>query len=156
MKSNFEIMGEVDYTVEWIDGTKKDFHFKNTILNNGRRALANALVNNLEGGFNYYITQMVWGDGGTSNGVKRVVEASRNGLFGVTRLSKPVVATINETVSTQAIFTAVIKFDDAVGVTLNEMALQMADGDFYSMATFADLNKTSEMQITFNWKLNII
>ena len=39
---------------------------------------------------------------------------------------------------------------------LNEMALQMANGQLYSMTTFPDLNKTEDMQITFNWRLNFI
>jgi hypothetical protein len=67
-----------------------------------------------------------------------------------------VLANIDNSIPTQAIFTSVIKFDEAVGVTLNEMALQMANSELYSMTTFPDLNKTADMQITFNWRLNFI
>jgi hypothetical protein len=39
---------------------------------------------------------------------------------------------------------------------LNEMALQMANGDLYSMVSFPDLTKTSEMSIIWNWTLSFI
>ena len=68
-------------------------------------------------------------------------------MFGVTRLSKPALSNIDGAMPTQVIFTSVIKYDEVVGVTLNEMALQMANGDLYSMTTFSDLNKTEDMQI---------
>ena len=99
---------------------------------------------------------MLFGDGGTQSGVKKYVNAGREGLFGVTRLSKPVISSIDGSIPTQVILTSVIKFDEIIGVTLNEMALQMADGDLYSMTTFADLNKTEDMQLTLNWKLNFV
>jgi len=65
-------------------------------------------------------------------------------------------ANSDTSVTAQVIFTSVILFSEGVGLTLNEMALQMANGDLFSMTTFPDLNKTSDMQITFNWRLNFI
>jgi hypothetical protein len=53
-------------------------------------------------------------------------------------------------------FTSVIAFDDANGHNLNEMALRMYNGDLYSMATFPDLGKTSNMQITCNWRITML
>jgi hypothetical protein len=103
--------------------------------------------------YEFYIRNMIFGSNGTASGVPKFVEADRNGLFGVTELSKPVIASREVT---QAIFTTVISFDEAVGVTLNEMALQMETADLYSMVTFPDLNKTAQMQITWNWRLNFI
>jgi uncharacterized protein YabE (DUF348 family) len=99
---------------------------------------------------------MLFGNGGTVGGVPRFVHVEQNGLFGLQVLSKPVVSSIDISMPQQAIFTSVIAFDEAVSQTLNEMALQMANNDIFSMATFADLNKTSDMQITYNWKILFI
>jgi len=150
------LVGDVDAIIDWKDGRQETISFKNTVLKNGRKALAKALANQLGDGFKFYVTHMLFGDGGTQGGVKKYVDAGRNGLFGTTRLSKPVIAMIDPTIATQVIFTSVISFDEAVSVTLNEMALQMADGTLYSLTTFADLNKTEDMQITWNWRLNFI
>ena len=99
---------------------------------------------------------MVFGDGGTQAGAKKYVDTSRNGLFGTTRASKPVMSSVDSEIPTQAMFTSVLKFDEANGYALNEMGLQMANDDYYSMVTFPDLNKTSEIQITFNWRLSFV
>ena len=156
LTEQIRLIGDVDYVIDWKDGRQEIGGFKNTVLKQGRKSLAKALANQLSGGFQFYITHMLFGDGGTQGGVKKYVDAGRNGLFGTTRLYKPVIAMIDPTIPTQAIFTAVIAFDEAVSVTLNEMALQMADGNLYSLTTFADLNKTADMQITWNWRLNFI
>jgi hypothetical protein len=148
--------GDVEIIKEWKDGRRELADVRNTILLGGRRALSMGLANAIGGSFQFYITHMIFGDGGTTDGVKKFVNSNRNGLFGVTRVSKPVIANLDNTVPAQVIFTSTIRFDEAVGVTLNEMALQMATGDLYSMTTFPDLNKTEDMQITFNWRLNFI
>ena len=148
--------GDVEIICEWEDGTKKSFEIRNTILKVGRQALAKSLANELGDTYDFYITRMLFGDGGTSGGVKKFVDAGRTGLFGVARLSKPVVSSIDPSVPEQVILTSVIAFDELVGVAINEMALQMANGDLYSLTTFPDLSKTENMQITFNWRLNFI
>lgn len=148
--------GEVEIIVTKKNGSDEQSHVKNTVLLTGRRALAKALANQIGEKFQFNIVRMIFGDGGTNNGVKKFVNAGREGLFGVTRLSKPALANLDTSVPAQIIFTSVIKFDEVVGVTLNEMALQMANGELYSMVTFPDLNKTEDMQITFNWRLNFI
>lgn len=149
--------GAVEIITEFRDGKPKEIlDVHNTILLTGRRALANSLANVIGDSYQYYVTRMLFGDGGTQSGVKKYVNAGREGLFGVTKLSKPAIANISGSIPTQVIFTSVIAFDEIVGVTLNEMALQMANGDFYSMTTFPDLNKTEDMQITFNWRVNFI
>ena len=148
--------GDVEIITEWRDGRKETKDVRNTILLTGRRALCKSLANQIGDSYQFYITRMLFGDGGTQDGVKLYVNAGRDGLFGVTRLSKPVIAGIDGSIPTQVVLTTVITFDEIIGVTLNEMALQMATGDLYSMTTFADLNKTEDMQITFNWRLNFI
>lgn len=151
-----ETRGDVEIILSWKDGKKDVLDVRNTVLLTGRRALAKSLANQIGEKFQFNIVRMIFGDGGTTNGVKKFVNAGREGLFGVTRLSKPALSNLDTSVPAQVIFTSVIKFDEAVGVTLNEMALQMANGQLYSMVTFPDLNKTEDMQITFNWRLNFI
>lgn len=148
--------GNVEILKEFRNGLVEPFYVENTVLLTGRRALTKCLANAVGEVFEFYITRMLFGDGGTQSGVKKYVNAGREGLFGVTQLSKPILANIDSHIPTQAIFTSVIRFDEAVGLTLNEMALQMANGQLYSMTTFPDLNKTEDMQITFNWRLNFI
>ena len=156
MISEIITSGDVEIIQEWKDGRKNKLDIHNTILLTGRRALCKSLANQIGNSYQFYITRMLFGDGGTQSGVKKYVNAGREGLFGVTRLSKPVISSIDGSIPTQVILTSVIKFDEIIGVTLNEMALQMANGDLYSMTTFADLNKTEDMQLTLNWKLNFV
>ncbi len=148
--------GDVEMIIDYRDGSQVINDYHNTILLTGRLALAKSLANAIGDSYQFYLTRMLFGDGGTIDGVKRYVDSGRNGLFGVTRLSKPAIANIDNSVPSQLIMTSVVTFEDAVGITLNEMALQMANGDLYSMVTFPDLNKTIDMQITFNWRLNFI
>lgn len=149
--------GRVEGTIEYRSGRPKEvIKFPNTVLTMGKRAFASALANKFGQGFQFYITNMIFGDGGTSGGVIKYVNADRNGLFGITRLVKPVLSVVDPTQLTQAIFTTVVAYDEAIGVVLSEMALQMSTNDLYSMATFGDLTKTSDMQLTWLWYINFI
>ena len=74
----------------------------------------------------------------------------------MTKASKAVVSTVDPNLKNQVIFTSILDFDDANGVSLNEMALVMNNGKLYSMATFGDLNKTSSIQITWSWRISFI
>lgn len=150
------IKGVVQMITEFRDGTKETREFPNTILRKGREALARSLANDVGSSYDYFISRMLFGDGGTSGGTLKSVETQRNGLFGITRASKPVISHVDANISSQAIFTSVLTFDDANGYAINEMALQMSNGDLYSMVTFADLNKTEVMQVTFNWRLSFV
>ena len=153
---NITTRGYVEAIIEYKDRPTEVIHFSNTVLRLGRQALANCLTNNIGGSFDFFVSTMLFGDGGTSGGIIKFVSTERNGLFGITRANKPVMASIDPTCPTQAIFTSVLTFQDANGFTLSEMALQMNTGDFYSMATFPDLNKTSQMQITWNWRCSFV
>lgn len=156
MRNDARVTGEVDIIAEDINGNKTIYEIKNTILLNGRMVMSKVLANDIGETFQYYVSRMIFGDGGTIDGVKKYVNANREGLFGVTRLSKPVLSNLDTSVPAQVIFTSVIKFDEAVGISLNEMALQLANGTLYSMTTFPDLNKTSELQLTLNWRINML
>ena len=148
--------GFVQYIIDYKSGERKIVEFNNTVLTKGREALASCLARDVGEGFNLYVNRMLFGDGGTSGGTTKFVSSSRNGLFGITQASKPVIASIDTNIPSQVIFTSVIAFTEANGAVLNEMALQLATGDLYSMVTFPDLTKTAQMQLTFNWRLSFV
>lgn len=156
IESNLCPKGDVYGTIKHKDGLEEHFGFKNMVLRKGREALAKSLANEISSTYDYFVSRMLFGDGGTSGGVPKFVNTERNGLFGITRAIKPVISTIDPNLRTQVVFTCVLDYDEANGFALNEMALQMNSGDLYSMATFADMNKTSNIQITWNWKISYV
>ena len=151
-----EVSGYVTVNIEYKDGRKEKREFKNTILRKGREALAKSLANDLGDTYQFYVNRMLFGDGGTAGGSVKYVDTVRNGLFGISRASKSVIAQVDPNIPSQVVFTAVLGFSDANGYAINEMALQMSNGDLYSMATFLDLNKTDQMQITWNWRISFV
>lgn len=161
MKKIFDItkpLGDIIATVEYKNNSKPTeiYRFPNTVLDKGKESLAGSLINQNAHKI-IYISNMLFGDGGMdAQEKKRVVTPDRNSLYGVTRAKKPVVAQIDPLVKTQAIFTAVITFEEANGYSLNEMALQMNNEDLFSMTTFPNLGKTDQMQITWNWRLSFV
>lgn len=148
--------GHVQAIIDYASGEREIIEFPNTVLTKGREALAAGLANDIDEGFNFYVSRMLFGDGGTAAGSTKFVASSRNGLFGITQASKPVIASVDPNIRSQVIFTSVIAFSEANGAVLNEMALQLATGDLYSMVTFPDLTKTIQMQITWNWRLSFV
>ncbi len=156
MKEQIHVKGDVEVLIEWENGRTDGFCVANTILKKGRQALAKVLAGDIGNEFAFHITKMLFGENGTQGGVKKHVNAGRNGLFGVIRLEKPVISHIDNSVPEQVIITSIVRFNELNNITLNEMATQMANGDLYSMTTFPDLNKTIEMQLTFNWRILFI
>jgi hypothetical protein len=154
--SGLKACGHVQAIIEYESGEKSFIEFPNTVLTNGREALAASLANSYGDTYNFYINRMLFGDGGTAGGITKYVNSNRNGLFGVTQASKPVISTVDPNIPSQVIFTSVLSFSEANGATLNEMALQMANGNLYSMVTFPDLTKTAQMQIVWNWRLSFV
>jgi hypothetical protein len=168
----FKIKGEVSCRIEYKNGKYIDWNFPNTILRAGREAIVGMLTNTLAvcppaSGSYYnnssatYVNRMVFGNGGTSGGVPKVVSQDRNSLFcGSPLVTKYINGIVDPGLSTQAIFTSVLLYDDPVASSgaalLNEMGLVMNNEDYYSMVTFPDLNKTSAMQITFNWRISML
>lgn len=146
--------GDIEIIIDHLDKESERLAFPNTVLILGRTSLAQVLANEIGANFQLYINRMIFGVNGTAGGVPKYVDASRTGLFGLTSLSKPVISSVDPTVPTTAVFTSVISYNDAVGLALSEMAIQMANGNLYSMKTFADLNKTNTMALTINWRLN--
>ena len=149
--------GCVEMIIEYKDDRETErLSFNNAVLRAGREALAQMLANEIGDSFDFYISRMIFGDSGTSGGTPKFVNTSRSGLFGTTRVNKPVAASIDVEIPSQVVFTSVVGFAEGNGYTLNEMALVMGNGELYSMATFPDLSKTSAMQITWNWRLSFV
>lgn len=138
------------------NGEENFIDFENAVLVGGRSELVKVLANKIGASYEQYVSRMIFGDGGTDGGNVRYVDADRTGLFGLTRASKPVVASIDATNTTQVTFTSVLGFDDANGYNLSEMALVLNNDILYSMATFAPLSKTSDIQIVWNWRVNLL
>lgn len=159
---NSKCKGTIEVIIEYQDGHKQKINFNNTILRTGRRALALCLANKTGDDFDFFISRMIFGNNGTQGGVPKQVSDDRDALFGPTVVSRPVIANIDPNNETQVVFTSVIPFDEGNGFNLNEMALKLngspsnsGDG-LYSMATFAGVSKTAQMQITWNWRLSFI
>jgi molybdopterin-binding protein len=150
------VKGYVKGIIDFKSGEQKVIEFPNTILRKGREALAACLANDIGDSYDFYVARMLFGDGGTSGGTTKFVNTNRNGLFGVTRANKGVISQVNPDIPSQVIFTSVITYSEANGATLNEMALQMNNGNLYSMVTFPDLTKTEQMQLTWSWSINVI
>jgi hypothetical protein len=140
MNQKQNVQGFVDICIEDINGIKKQYTIKNTILKKGKEALAMSLANEIGDRYSFYVSRMIFGNGGTLNDQPRVVEQSRNSLFGTKVVDRPIIASIDPSVTSQVIFTTVIPFDTGNGFVLNEMALEMNNGDLYSMVTFSDLS----------------
>ena len=151
-----KMRGDVDIIIDNIYGNREFFSVKNAILTTAKNPHANALCNEIGQTYQYYISDMIFGTNGTLSGAPKVVEASRTGLFGATLISKSVISTVNSQALNQAIFTAVVGFDEGNGNVINEMALVMKNGDLYSMVTLGGISKDSTIQVTFNWRITWI
>jgi hypothetical protein len=149
--------GTVTMTVQNLEGNvvRKEV-FPNAVLRTGREAIAAALANKYGPSFENYVSNMIFGDGGQDGEQLKYVNASRTGLFGVTRASKNVVSVIDSVNKFQVTYNAILSYEDANGYTLNEMALQLENGDLFSMATFGGIDKTSSMQITWQWAISFL
>jgi hypothetical protein len=163
MNESMGCRGDIQMIVE-TKGRLEVVEFRNTILRTGREALALSLANRTGGDFDFFVSRMLFGDGGAVSGVPKSVPTDRIALFGTTRVSKPVIANIDPNNGSQVSFTSVVSYDEGNGFNLNEMALQLHGsvpygGDspsLYSMATFPGISKTSLMQLTFNWRISFI
>jgi len=156
MIDNISAIGSGEFIIEWKDGRKEFIPFRNRILRSGRIALVKALANDFGAAYQYFITGITFGSGGTSGGAPRYIDDTREGLFGPVIITKPVISSISPDIPTQVVFTSVLTFDEAVGETINEMALRFSSGDYYSMVTFGDITKSSSMQLVYNWTISIV
>lgn len=129
--------------------------FKNEVLKTGRSAMAKVLTGEASID-DVQISKMIFGESGAVDGVPKYVQAERTGLFGAIRATKGVTATTDASIPGYCQFIAVLRKEDAVDVTINEMALVMANDDLFSMATFAGTTKTANMQLTYMWEVYLL
>lgn len=142
-------LGYVNVVIEDTD-SKKNLCQYNTILKSGKNAMADSLSGEIGSVFQAYGQRMLFGNNGTVSGVSRYVDEGRTSLFGPTVIAKSV-NTVRDSSDPKVSFVSVLTKDDAVGIAIDEMALELASGDLYSMLTMGQINKTSTMQITFTW-----
>ena len=131
----------------------RTIRFNNQVLNGGKELLAKCL---LEGSPRLHIAYMLFGDGGTVGGLPKEVSPSQDKLNGITRIKKPVIAQLDADIPTQVIFSVVVDDNDGNDSPLNEMGLELSDGTLFSLSTFADLNKTDQMEMSWSWFANIV
>ena len=166
INSNIQSIGYGEITIEDKNGNITVKPFKNAILKTGREAIIKALTHTLQAcsntsgqfeyAFPFFVKNMLFGNGGEVGGVPRAVNANQNGMYGITVATKQVNSLINPNNSSQAIFTAVLGFNDGNGYSISEIGLQMGSNDLYSLSTFSGIAKTSQIQITFSWNINIL
>ena len=155
-ETNVAGRGDVFITIDYKDNHRERCHLRNTLLRKGKVALAKSLSNDVSEVYDYYINRMLFGTNGVSSDTPKYVDESRSGLFGSTILAKNVISSVDTSAPTTAIFTSVITHDEANGEELSEMALEMKNGELYSMLTFPVLTKTSQMQLTINWRITLL
>jgi len=142
-------LGYLDIVID--DSSKeKSLRQYNTILRGGKNAMADSLAGEIGPVFQAYGSRILFGNNGTVSGVSRYVDEGRTSLFGPTIIAKSVNIVRDET-DPKVSFVTVLTKDDAVGIALDEMALELADNRLYSMLTMGQINKTNTMQITFTW-----
>ena len=149
IRGDLQIIKEENGEIEIIDGL-------NTVLMAGKSAVVRSLGYDIGGSFQYYIDKMLFGDGGEESGVPKHVPSSTTALFGETRANVSTAASFSPDAENQVTFTTVLTTSHANGHTLNEAALEMANGALFSMITFGGIAKTASMTLTFNWTLTVV
>jgi hypothetical protein len=133
--------------------TVKTIKFNNQVLNGGKRFLAKCL---LEDSTSIHVAYMLFGDGGTINRQPKEILPSQDKLSGVIRVKKPVIAQLDSDILAQVIFSVMIDDNEGNEFPLNEMGLELSDGTLFSLSTFADLNKTDQMEISWSWFVLVV
>ena len=129
-------------------GKVEIIQFDNIILNSGKEFLAKCL---LEIDAKPHVKYMLFGDGGTIDGQVREVSPTQDKLYGITRIKKAVISQADPEMPSQIIFSVVVEEGEGNESPLNEMALELSDGTLFNLSTFANLNKTDQMEIAWSW-----
>jgi len=146
--------GYIQAKIKYKNNYVKILRFKNQVLNKGKNFLAKCLLG--ESKDNIYVANILFGDGGTVNGIPKEVHPSIEHLNGVIRIKKSVVSQIDPESPAQAIFTVIVGEEEGNDFTMNEMGLELSDGSLFSLSTFADFNKTDQMEVTWGWNINFL
>ncbi len=147
MKDFITARGFIDVHIRWKNGNTFTVRYNNHIIDSGRNFLAGSLLKET----GPYIVNMLFGDGGTQDGVPKEINPAQDKMNGVVRLRKPVIAQLDPEMPNQVIFTVVLGENEGNDFTINEMALEMSDERLFNLSTFPNLNKTNEMEITYCW-----
>ncbi len=148
--------GNVEIIIDHKDGRREFVRFKNKILRSGRIAMAAMLSNDTTiNSSDIFLSQIAFGSGGTIGSSPKTISDSQNGLNGPTIATKSVITSIDSDNPTLLHIVSVLSYTEGNGI-INEMGLQMHSGDFYSMSTFGNIEKTSSMQFTINWSINFV
>ena len=98
---DIQCKGEIEGIIEWRDGRKEILCTHNIVLYKGRYALAASLADQYGETYQFFISRMQFGDGGTTDtGDPLYVTADRNGLFHEI-LDKPISCVIDPNVPYQ-------------------------------------------------------
>lgn len=154
MQDKISIRGYIIGKIRYLDGSVESFEFPNTVLNSAKARMADFLIN--ENPKPIHITNILFGDGGFEGDQRKEVNPTQTSLFGIVRASKKVVRQVDPEIPTQLIFSVTLEHEDANGHTLNEMALQMNDGELFSISTIQNLTKTDQMALDWLWVVNFI
>lgn len=158
MRDQNKIIGEIDMIRSRRGrGIVEVVSFHNAVLVAGKVATAKSLAGDIGSSYDFYICKMLFGTNGVDGGgIPKSVDPSRTALFGPVAVTKNAMAIVDESVPGRAIFTSTLLYSDGNGMALNEFALQMYNGDLYSMATRESTYKDSDEQLTFIWKLTML
>jgi len=66
---NVKSVGTVEINVEHKNGMQETFNISNIVLKTGRETLAKVLANDIGDSFKFFVTSMLFGDGGSEGGV---------------------------------------------------------------------------------------
>lgn len=143
--------GYIQAKIKYKNDKIEILRFKNQVLNKGKSFLARCLLE--ENKNTVHVANMLFGDGGAVNGMPKEVSPSVEHLSGVTRIKKAVVSQIDPESPMQAIFTVIIGEEEGNDFTMNEMGLELSDESLFSLSTFADFNKTDQMEVTWSWSI---
>lgn len=150
MITDFGFKGFVKLEIEHSDGKKELISFDNSALKKGRISVAKSMIKDEP---KSYITHVIFGDGGTESGKKKIVNPELNSLYGTTRVIKPVVAQIDPENKNQIIIMTAIEKNEGNNYVINEMAIKLNTDELISMATFRDINKNEGMRLSWTWIL---
>lgn len=158
MQDLIECNGDIEIIIQNLNDNSTEIIRKhNTVLMLGKSALASCLANNIGDIFNFYVTNLLLGTNGVDGGGNpKVVSTERTGLFGATLLSLPVFASLSGSSNQNVTFTSTVSSSQANGSQISELALQMANGNLYSMSTTGVISKDSSKQIVINWTVSFI
>ena len=154
IQEDIKTKGSIEIIVKNIKTNKIETRYKNnTVLLSGKANMAKCLASEVNDPFDFYINSMEFGTGGLDGGTPKTVNSDLNSLYTSAGVEVLVGRSWSNSLPQEASFTGTLNSETANGIDLSEAALKMADGTYFSLATFPALSKTSDLQITLNWTI---